>query len=92
MQNFQEKIRQVDSKVASLSAKVDDFERSHITADEMQGQVHEMREDLDRLRTRVERMKQDVKSEMVGVQCTDSMQPNSEFFTGNVCERHAKFS
>ena len=57
MQNFQEKIRQVDSKVASLSAKVDDFERSHITADEMQGQVHEMREDLDRLRTRVERMK-----------------------------------
>lgn len=78
--------------MASLSAKVDDFERSHIMADEMQGQVHEIREDLDHLRTRVERMKQDVKSEMVGVQCTDSMQPNSEFFTGNVCERHAKFS
>ena len=65
--HFQEKIRHVHSKVAVLSAKVDDFERSHITADEMQEQVHEMREDLDRLKTRVEKLKQSMKSQMVGV-------------------------
>ena len=65
--DFQEKIQHVDSKVAVLSAKVDEFARSHITADEMQGQVHEMREDLDHLKAQVDKLKQNVKSQMVGV-------------------------
>ena len=87
--HFQEKIRHVHSKVAVLSAKVDDFERSHITADEMQEQVHEMREDLDRLKTRVEKLKQSMKSQMVGVMI--ACNPTPAFFTGNVFERNAKF-
>ena len=64
---FQEKIQYVDSKVAVLSARVNEFEKSCITADEMQKQVHEMREDFDRLKTRVEKLNQSVKCEMVGV-------------------------
>ncbi|KIK27019.1 hypothetical protein PISMIDRAFT_8547 [Pisolithus microcarpus 441] len=60
----EEKIQHVDSKVAVLSARVDEFERSHNAADEMQSQVHEMREDLDRLKGRVDKLKQNVKYQM----------------------------
>ncbi|KAI6107377.1 hypothetical protein EDD16DRAFT_1523301 [Pisolithus croceorrhizus] len=61
----EEKIQQVDSKVAVLSVRVDEFKRSHNAADEMQSQVHEMREDLDRLKGRVDKLKQSVKYQMV---------------------------
>ncbi|KAI5996627.1 hypothetical protein EDC04DRAFT_2909907 [Pisolithus marmoratus] len=60
----EEKIQHVDLKVAVLSARVDEFERSHNAADERQCQVHEMREDLDRLKGRVDKLKQSVKYQM----------------------------
>ncbi|KIK17382.1 hypothetical protein PISMIDRAFT_15157, partial [Pisolithus microcarpus 441] len=60
----EEKIQRVDSKVSVLSARVDEFEKSHNAADEMQCQVHEMREDLDCLKGRVDKLKQSVKHQM----------------------------
>ncbi|KAI6098670.1 hypothetical protein EDD16DRAFT_1526796 [Pisolithus croceorrhizus] len=69
----EENIQHVDSKVTVLFARVDEFERSHNVANEMQSQVHEMREDLDCLKGRVDKLKQSVKYQMVGAQIVTSL-------------------
>ncbi|KAI5981373.1 hypothetical protein EDD15DRAFT_2204121 [Pisolithus albus] len=80
----EEKIQRVDSKVSVLSARVDEFEKSHNAADEMQCQVHEMREDLDRLKGRVDKLKQSVKHQMVGATSLKDMQDSLDELDGAV--------